>query len=167
MVAFAENIYLWRVYRGLSQDELAVRSGIPRPNISAIESGKREVSLSTLRSLAAGLRTSPGTLVNGIAPARFKGVLLSRESLEAIVKASLGRPIARITPQQKHISVILSGMIKNRVNANNARYRNILTGRHGYVDNWLMLKAGIGRASVNSLLARLDKYLELSRRDAR
>ncbi|MBI4335686.1 MAG: helix-turn-helix domain-containing protein [Candidatus Omnitrophica bacterium] len=161
MVGFAENVYLWRRFKGLSQGELAERSGIPRPNISAIESGKREVSLTTLRLLAMALGTTPGALVNGVGPMRFKGSLLSRRSLEIIARASLGKGTARVTPQQKTISSILSGIIKNRINADKKTYKDILKDRQVYLDDWLMLKAALGRQVLDALLARIDKHTEL------
>lgn len=37
---------------GLSQEELSTKSGIPRPTISKIESGDRNVGIETLMSLA-------------------------------------------------------------------------------------------------------------------
>lgn len=164
MVAFAENVYLWRIFRGLSQQELAERSGIPRPNISAIESGKREVSLATLRLLASSLKTTPGALVNGIAPIHFKGDILSRESLEEIVQASLGRNKAHLRPQQKDISTSLSRIIRNRVNAANDIYKDIIKDRQTYINDWLLLKTALGPEVLNSLLARVDKYIGLERR---
>jgi len=99
MVTFAENVYLWRIFRGLSQEKLAERSGIPRPNISAIEKGKREVSLATLRALAANLETTPGSLVNGVPPMHFKQGIFSRKSLEAITRAGLTQNIKHLTSQ--------------------------------------------------------------------
>lgn len=166
MVAFAQNLYLWRIFRGLSQQELAARSGIPRPNISAIESGKREVSLATLRLLASGLGTSPGVLVNGIAPVHFKRDILSRESLEKIAQASLDRNEAHLTPQQKEVSAGLSRIIRNRVNAGNSIYKDIIKGRQTHINDWLVLKTALGREALNSLLARIDKHIGLERRMA-
>ena len=166
MVAFAQNLYLWRIFRGLSQQKLAERSGIPRPNISAIESGKREVSLSTLRLLASCLRITPGALVNGIAPIHYKGDITSRESLEKIVQASLGRNKAHLTPQQKDISASLSRIIRNRVNAGNKIYKDISKDRQAHINDWLVLKTALGREALNSLLARIDKHIELERRMA-
>lgn len=158
MVDFAQNLYLWRIFRGLSQEELAERTGIPRPNISAIESGKREVSMTTLRLLASSLGTTPGALVDGIAPLHFNRSILSRTSLETITQASLGRKTVPLTPGQKDISLILSGIIKNKINANKARYKDTLKGHQTYAKDWLMLKAAIGKETLSNLLARIDKY---------
>lgn len=161
MVNFGENVYLWRIFRGLTQGELAKKSGIPRPNLSAIESGKREVSLTTLRALADALGIGPGILVSGDVPVHFKNVDFSRESLEGIVKISLGEPVEYLPSSQKVISAMLSKIIRNRVNAKKGIYKNVLKGRQTYVINWLMLKSAVKMEILNNLLTRLDKHIGL------
>ena len=48
---------------GISQEELAVRCGIHRTYLGAIERGERNVSLATLEMLAAGLGCDPADLI--------------------------------------------------------------------------------------------------------
>lgn len=158
MVTFAENLYLWRISRGLSQGELARKTGIPRPNLSAIESGKNEPTLATLRMLAASIGVSPGILINGTPPVHFKKSIFTREALEVVVEVSLGNDRTRITKEQRALSAILSSVIKNRLNANNQIYKNIFRSRKSYINNWLILKAALGHEILNNLLARLDKH---------
>ena len=51
---------------GLSQTELAERSGVGQPVISRIESGERvNPSITTVRRLEAALGLKPGTLIFG------------------------------------------------------------------------------------------------------
>lgn len=45
-------IKLWRVYRGLTQQELADLAGISKPYLSQIESGKRQGTVETLTAIA-------------------------------------------------------------------------------------------------------------------
>lgn len=52
-----------REYRNMTQTELAEKSGIARPEISAIEAGKRRGTVDTLKCLAKALRTSLDTIV--------------------------------------------------------------------------------------------------------
>ena len=89
MVQFSQAVWLWRRHRGLTQAELAQRTRMARPNLSAIERGKREVTLATLRALAASLDVPPGALVDGIAPQAYRSGPLSssRETLERIADA--------------------------------------------------------------------------------
>lgn len=162
MITFGENIYLWRFFKGFTQQELAKKTGIPRPNLSAIESGKREVSLGTLRALALAFGVTAGMLADGIAPPSFKKREISRESLEGIVKMALvGKKKLSVLPQ-KNISRILAGVTTNRVNAAKGRYSNTLGRRsRDYDAGWLLLEASLGRETVNNLLSRLDKHLGL------
>ncbi len=168
MVGFGQNLYLWRVFKGLSQEELAKGSGIPRPNLSAIEKGKKEISISTLRALAAALGIDPGVLVNGIAPVCFKKLDLSRESLEDIAEIGLGRSAGPPREGQRAlIGAMLSAIIRNRANALNGIYKKALKSRRNYIANWLMLKAALGDNALNNLLSRLAKHMELKSRKRR
>lgn len=160
MVTLAENIYLWRTYRGLTQERLAKKAGIPRPNLAAIERGKREPSLSTLRALAACLGVDAGKLIEGIAPINFHNSALSRESQEAIARASVGKPALRLTTQQKIISSLLSAVIKNKINANQSKFtRSPLKNRRVYIKDWLLLKSALSPQLLHKLLGQTDKYI--------
>ncbi|MES1205193.1 MAG: helix-turn-helix transcriptional regulator [Pseudomonadota bacterium] len=88
MLPFAETVLAWRLFRGLTQAQLARAAGVPRPNLSAVERGEREVTLKTLRALAAALDVRPGVLADGEAPTA--GLPLGRASLERIARAAAG-----------------------------------------------------------------------------
>lgn len=164
MIDFADNVYLWRIFRGLSQEELAKSSGIPRPNISAIENGRKDVSLSTLRRLAVVLRTNPGLLINGVAPPYFKRKRhLSRAYLERIVEAILNKTKVELSHSDKALIIMFSNIIKNRLNALAGIYKNtIKRNSKDYIDNWLILKAILSKDVVDNLLSRLDKHIMIS-----
>lgn len=57
------RIRVWREYRGLSASTLAERAGIAQPFLSQIETGKREGTLATLRSIAEALSLTLDDLV--------------------------------------------------------------------------------------------------------
>ena len=48
-------VKLWREHRGLTQQELATRSGISKPYLSHIETGKRQGTVDTLSAIARSL----------------------------------------------------------------------------------------------------------------
>ncbi len=63
-------------------------SDVPRPNLSDIEKGKRDVILSTIRSLANALNVSPGTIVNAEPPKpEHWKEHVTRESMERIASS--------------------------------------------------------------------------------
>lgn len=63
---FAFNLRRARYAAGLSQQELADRSGLYRTEISLLERAGREPGLGTLVKLAGGLDVPPGTLSEGM-----------------------------------------------------------------------------------------------------
>ena len=58
------SLYLrhWRLYRALSQEELAQLAGITRESVNRIERGGHGARPATLRKLAAALRVEPHEL---------------------------------------------------------------------------------------------------------
>lgn len=62
---FGEYIRLLRESEGLSQEELAKKSGFAgRAAISAIEKGKTNISVDRLQDLAIALHTTPGRMLD-------------------------------------------------------------------------------------------------------
>ncbi len=60
---FGHNLKRLRRASGLSQDELATRSGLHRTYISSVERGNRNVSLENIFTLAAALCCDPRDLL--------------------------------------------------------------------------------------------------------
>ena len=50
-------VRVWREHRNLTESDLAAHAGITRAFLSQIETGAREMSVSTLRKLSAALET--------------------------------------------------------------------------------------------------------------
>lgn len=70
---FGAYIKLLRESKGLSQEELAKRSGFAgRAAISAIEKGKNNISIERLPDLAVALRTTPGKLMDVLVEGELK-----------------------------------------------------------------------------------------------
>lgn len=62
---FGEHIKLLREAEGMSQEELAKKSGFAgRAAISALEKGKTNISVERLQDLAIALHTTPGKLMD-------------------------------------------------------------------------------------------------------
>src|SRR6185312_11287307 len=88
MRAFGETVLAWRLTRGMTQTQLARAARVPRPNLSAIERGDREVTLRTLRALALALDVRPGALVDGEMP-NAPGAPFTRTQMERIADAAV------------------------------------------------------------------------------
>jgi transcriptional regulator with XRE-family HTH domain len=63
---FGDQVRTLRKARGLSQEQLAERTGLHRTYIGGIERGERNVSLINIVRLANALEVSPSDLLQGI-----------------------------------------------------------------------------------------------------
>ena len=66
LAAFGEKVASLRQKRGLTQDQLADKTGLSVDTIGAIEQGRRWARLATLHKLAKGLGTSTDELFKGL-----------------------------------------------------------------------------------------------------
>jgi len=64
---FGRRVRQLRVARGLSQEELALRSELDRSYIGQVERGERNVSLVNIERIAIGLGVPPADLLRGSA----------------------------------------------------------------------------------------------------
>jgi transcriptional regulator with XRE-family HTH domain len=145
MLPFGQTVRRWRQERGLTQADLAKAAGVPRPNLSRIESGSAEVSLRTLRSLAWALGVTPGTLADGRTPA--PGKALSRSALERIAAGAVHLRTLR-DARENALAVHLRSLLGPRMRA---------LGRH-----WVQPRRQVRRAQA-AWLALADHTPEVAR----
>jgi len=162
MLPFSETLRLWRLERGLTQETLARRVRIPRPNLSAIERGRREVSLPTLRALACGLNLRPGILADGIAPGEaLEPVALSRVALERIAEAVVHNRKAPNRAEQTVVD-LLRQVITHRTQAAQPWQRRGRGSGRRCDTAWTRLQARCGPEAVRSLIQRIDDRLRFA-----
>jgi transcriptional regulator with XRE-family HTH domain len=65
-VIFGEQLRQIRLRVGLSQEELAHRSGLDRTYVSSCERGRRNLSLEAIIKLARALGVAPSELLKGL-----------------------------------------------------------------------------------------------------
>jgi transcriptional regulator with XRE-family HTH domain len=106
MIPAGRTIEQWRRSKGMSQAELAGRSGIPRPNLSIIEQGGRDLTLSTLRRIADALGITPGTIADGVLPLALGRAVWTREQLDKIARAAAGRPAKLSGEEEKALQAV-------------------------------------------------------------
>jgi transcriptional regulator with XRE-family HTH domain len=61
---FGARLRAAREHLGLTQEEVAQRSGVHVTEVSRIEAGKRDPKISTLRRLAKAVEVKPGELLD-------------------------------------------------------------------------------------------------------
>ena len=61
--SFGARVKRQRRRRGLSQEEIAFRSGLHRTYVGSVERGERNVALLSIRKLAKALECTPGDLL--------------------------------------------------------------------------------------------------------
>jgi transcriptional regulator with XRE-family HTH domain len=64
MAGFGSNLRAARERLGLTQEEVAQRSGVHATEVSRIEAGKRDPKVSTLLRLAKAVEVRPGQLLD-------------------------------------------------------------------------------------------------------
>jgi transcriptional regulator with XRE-family HTH domain len=102
MLTIGPRIRLERVRKGISQSELAHRTGIAQANISNIESGKQDILVSTLLQICAALDVRPALLFDSSSPPERH---FSRARVERIAAAVLGD--TRVSARDQEIVALL------------------------------------------------------------
>jgi transcriptional regulator with XRE-family HTH domain len=69
MADLGTNLREARDRLGLTQEQVAQRSGVHATEVSRIEAGKRDPQVSTLERLAEAVEVKPGQLLDGLPPA--------------------------------------------------------------------------------------------------
>jgi transcriptional regulator with XRE-family HTH domain len=62
---FGRRLSRIRNEKGLSQDQLSERTGLPRSDISQLENGRQEICLRRMEKIASGLDMKPWELLKG------------------------------------------------------------------------------------------------------
>ena len=149
-------LLLWRLQRGLTQQALAAKARVPRSNLSAIERGKREVSLRTLRMLALALDVRPGMLADGMGPGEREPSAGSwpRERLEQVADAVVSHaPIRDV--HERALGDALRAVVEPRALVSAGRRRPSHLSRRGRDAAWLAVNAACPPEVIKSLLQRI------------
>jgi len=149
-------VLAWRLARGMTQAHLAHAARIPRPNLSAIERGDREVTLKTLRALALALDLRPGVLADGIPPVAAN-TPLSRARLERIARAA-ARGDQAADPREAALAGHLRQALSARIGAGakGRPGRTLAAADRAY----FLLRTSESSATVSSLVDRVGLALE-------
>lgn len=85
------KIYEYRLSLKMSQGDLAQKAGLAQANLSNIEKGKRDLTVSTLLRIASALEVKPSQLID--TPVPESGLELSRGKIEKLAEVILNPQI--------------------------------------------------------------------------
>ena len=85
MLMIGSNIAHARLERKMTQAQLAGQCGIPQPNLSNIEKGKKDLMVFTLIRIASALGVSPAQLLDE-GTVEKHGLELTRENIELLAE---------------------------------------------------------------------------------
>ncbi|HEY1266381.1 MAG TPA: helix-turn-helix transcriptional regulator [Candidatus Binatia bacterium] len=103
MLTIGPRIRLERIRKGVSQAEVARRTGIAQANISKIESGKQDILVSTLLQICAALDVRPSLLFDASPSPERR---FPRARLEGIAAAVLGADAAVSGADKKIVALL-------------------------------------------------------------
>lgn len=147
MNLFAQSIYLARIERGLSQKELALRAGVPQPNLSHIEKG-RDFKVSTLLHIAAALGVSVDSLIRGSNPPGVnKKNFFKRNNIEKAISCVVNDEDA---PRRLQSAVQLISDVTGKK-------KGVYTPKKSAHLSWVNLKKSFSDEEINAILSRFRK----------
>ena len=147
----------WRLIKTLSQNELAITSGIPQSALSLMERGKRrDMTLSTLERLAHALRIEPRDLLT---PPPHPWEHLSRHQCAAIARAVVYGKLPRDL-EQAHLAKMLVGLTSEKLRACHAPGVRLARGQRWHTrQRWILAREHYGEAFLKNMLHRVDTHL--------
>lgn len=147
MNLFAKAVYMARIQQGLSQAALALKAGIPQPNLSDIEKG-RDFRVSTLSKLASAMDMSVEDLIQGVAPTVInKRHFFQRDNIEKVVFCVVNK---KVGPPSLRPAIRLISAIRKKENS------AYLTKKDAHL-SWHNLKQVFTDQEIKAILSRLNK----------
>ncbi|MBI3312958.1 MAG: helix-turn-helix domain-containing protein [Candidatus Omnitrophica bacterium] len=137
------KIFECRSRRGWTQAELAAKAGIAQANLSNIEKGKRDLTVSTLVRVAAALEVRPSELIE---EPPVKKLSFARHKIETLAKAV-------IFPDTKASSEIrqLAKLFREILPETNPR-----AGSRKIQQAWMQLRRRFSSGEIRGIFQRIE-----------
>lgn len=148
MVPIGHQIYKKRLERGMTQAELAQKAGIPQPNLSNIEKGRQDITISTLRRIAYGLGVEIADFFQKAVRIKNKRYLsLSRSFLERMACAIATNEKANLSRKEQRVARLFQGLIPE-LRKGRLKFKKMN-------QNWLELKMELDPSAIGSVVNRV------------
>lgn len=150
MLTVGQRLYLERIRRGVSQTELSRRTGIAQANLSNIENGKQDITVSTLLQICLALGVKPSsvldTTIRSQSNSRF-----TRARLEKIAASVVGN----LRPSSKEDRQIVHLLRKNMLPGRSRRISSKEAAIH-----WANLRKRLTDEEIEALRQRVEDALQ-------
>jgi transcriptional regulator with XRE-family HTH domain len=149
MLEIGQNIYHARLQRSVSQEQLSMATGILQPNLSRIEKGKQDITVSTLVRIALSLNMKPSQLLGESPALPEEGkpyIHLTRPVIEKIAAAVTGSP-ARLDLKERELVKWLQAVVR-------LPGKRPLSVKRTY-QAWSRLKSSLNNVELRILLERV------------
>lgn len=110
MLAFGQKLCLLRVRKKITQAELSARSGVSQANLSKIENGTQDPTVSTLLKICSALEIRPAALFEEESPRSRPLLTLTRGVSERITQA-VWNPRIKLSSKEKQVRDLLKTLI--------------------------------------------------------
>lgn len=144
MVNIGTNIIRERLGRGITQKRLAELTGISQANLSAIERGKRDLTVSTLQRIGRALDVGAGRLLGE--DEGPEAVVLTRSRIERIARLVVGGGDLAGRPDGRTAS-----LFRDVLPAPGARRKPAKRT----LRSWLELRRSFDQSQITSVLGRI------------
>ena len=134
----------------MTQKDLAEKAGLPQPNLSNIEKGKQDITVTTLRKIAHALEMRPAEFFEE--DDDRKKARLSRPMIEKLAKAIAGKKVSLTEKETAVASLfddILPGKNKSKVRIQKMR------------QSWLELRKRLHPEEITALCQRIREMEKL------
>lgn len=136
----------------MTQGELAARAGIPQPNLSNIEKGKQDVTVTTLRKIAYALDVPPREFFEEENKLGGHKIKLKRPTIEKLAHALIQGDVS-LDANEKQIVTLFREILPGK-NKSQLRLKKM---HH----SWLELKKHLGPEEINTLYERVQELKRL------
>lgn len=144
MLSPGTRIYEYRLAKKISQADLAERAGLAQANLSNIEKGKRDLTVSTLLRIADALEVKPSQLIDE-EPAG-KTVELTRTRIEKLAEAVLN-PGVRVSGELKETAVLFRQIVPGADSRLSSKKTNLA---------WARLRQRFSSQEIKGICARVE-----------
>lgn len=144
MSAIGYQLAHLRRQKGMTQAGLSERSGIPQPNLSKIESGTQDPTVSTFLRICSSLDVPPASVFEK-RPTVRKPIVWTRDVLERVAHAAVGfsKPLKK---GEREVVELLKDVTPG--------LRRRLASRRVY-HSWFELKQSLSQEEIHTLFERI------------